>query len=40
VEVIELPDEAVIVDPVKEAAIAKLSKLGLTDEEIKAVIGY
>ena len=40
VEIIELPDEPVIIDPAKEAAMAKLRKLGLTDEEIQAVIGY
>lgn len=40
VEVIELPDEPVIVDPIKEAAMEKLRKLGLTDDEIQAVIGY
>lgn len=40
IEVTEVPDEPVAVDPVKEAAMAKLRKLGLTDEEIQAVIGY
>jgi hypothetical protein len=40
VEVIELPDEPIATDPVKEAAMAKLRLLGLTDEEIQAVIGY
>ena len=40
VEITEVPDEPVIVDPVKEAAMAKLRLLGLTDEEIQAVIGY
>jgi hypothetical protein len=40
VEVVELPDEPVVVDPVKEAAMTKLRNLGLTDEEIQAVIGY
>jgi hypothetical protein len=40
VEVIEIPDQPVVVDPVREAAMAKLSNLGLTDDEIRAVIGY
>ena len=40
VEVTEVPDELEVVDPVKEAAMAKLRNLGLTDEEIQAVIGY
>jgi hypothetical protein len=40
VEVVELADEPVVVDPVKEAAMTKLRNLGLTDEEIQAVIGY
>jgi hypothetical protein len=39
-EIIELPDELVIIDPVKEAAMLKLSNLGLTEEEIRAVMGY
>jgi hypothetical protein len=39
-EIIELPEEPVITDPVKEAAMLKLSNLGLTDEEIRAVMGY
>lgn len=38
VEITEVPDEPT--DPVKEAAMAKLRKLGLTDDEIQAVIGY
>ena len=40
VEVSELPDEPETIDSVKEAAMAKLRKLGLTDDEIQAVIGY
>lgn len=40
IEEIDLPDEPIVVDPVKEAAMDKLRKLGLTDEEIQAVIGY
>lgn len=39
-EIIELPNEPVIIDPVKEAAMLKLSNLGLTEEEIRAVMGY
>ena len=39
VEVIDLPDEPVAIDPVKEAAIAKLRLLGLTDDEINAITG-
>jgi hypothetical protein len=39
VEAIELPDEPIAVDPVKEAAMEKLRKLGLTDEEINAIVG-
>ena len=40
VEVTEVSDEPVAIDTVKEAAMAKLRNLGLTDEEIRAVIGY
>jgi hypothetical protein len=40
VEVTEVPDELEVVDPVKEAAMTKLRNLGLTHEEIQAVIGY
>jgi hypothetical protein len=40
VEVTEVSDEPVAIDTVKEAAMAKLSNLGLTDDEIRAVIGY
>jgi hypothetical protein len=40
VEIVELPDEPEITDPVKEAAMTKLRNLGLTDEEIQAVIRY
>jgi len=39
VEVVEVPDELEVVDPVKEAAMAKLRNLGLTDEEINAIVG-
>jgi hypothetical protein len=38
-EVVELPDEPETIDPVKEAAMEKLRELGLTDEEISAIIG-
>ena len=38
VEITEVPDEPV--DPAKESAMAKLRLMGLTDEEIQAVIGY
>jgi hypothetical protein len=37
VEVVEVPDEPV--DPAKESAISKLRLLGLTDEEINAIVG-
>jgi hypothetical protein len=40
IEITELPDETATIDPVKEAAMLKLSNLGLTDEEIRAVMGY
>jgi hypothetical protein len=39
VEIIDLPDDPVTIDSAKEAAMAKLRKLGLTDEEIQAVVG-
>jgi hypothetical protein len=39
VEVIDLPDEPVVIDSAKETAMTKLRNLGLTDEEIQAVIG-
>jgi hypothetical protein len=32
-------EETVIVDPVKDSAVAKLQKLGLTVEEVQALIG-
>ena len=39
VEVVEMPDEFIPQDSVKEAAMAKLRNLGLTDEEINAIVG-
>ena len=39
IEVVEIPDEPEQVDPVKQAALDKLMKLGLTEEEAMAIAG-
>lgn len=35
----EIPDPEIIVDPVRESVIAKLTALGLTGEEIESLLG-
>jgi hypothetical protein len=39
VEVLEMPDEPVVLDAAKESGMAKLRNLGLTDDEIAALLG-
>lgn len=39
IEVIELPDVVDETETVRQSAIEKLSKLGLTEEEAKAIVG-